>query len=146
MDDVPPATEDLSNKILHVLMPRNTRNAVEISVPSYVPSESISSAIGSSLKQTMDSSHIEIMQFSQMESEYEDGVEKTAYTVIFLNIPNELIDKLHVAGVKKCIFYVGWSENTNEFPVLDTKPLPQDIALTNREGLLSPYMSELIEF
>ena len=79
-----------------------------------------------------------------MESNIEDGIEKTTYTVIFLNIPNELIGKLRGVGVKRCIFYVGYSENTKEFPVLDGVPQLQDIAHINRNGQRSPYQSEII--
>ena len=131
---------DLSNMICHILAPRNIRNNVKISLPSHVPPSSLCSVISPALKQTMDSSYIEILEITQgLPSE-----NNTTYTVIFLNIPNELIDKLRYNGIKKCIFYVGLSENVKEFPVLDTAPPIDILAITNREGNPSLYMSKII--
>lgn len=146
MSEVSPSTVDFSNQIFHVLMPRNTRTGLVISVPSYVLSEDMHSAIVHSLKDTYDSAYIEILKITQMEPESGDEPDKTSYEVIFMTVPNQLIDKLHGAGVKNCIFYIGLSENNKEFPVMNGMPLSHDLALTNREGTLCPYMSKLITF
>ena len=143
-DDVISSTLDLSNQIIHVLMSRNTRNQIGISFPSSIPFNTISSSISLSLNKTIKSSYIEILKISQSGSIIEDEMEKTMYTVIFMNIPNELIDKLYNFGAKRCIFYVGLSENLQEIPILDAKPLNKDLALTDIDGMIIPYKSEIL--
>ena len=142
--EIPPITCDIFNQILHIITPRNTRNAIEISLPSSVPPDALISAISPALKKTMDSSHIEILEVTQREPESGDEPDKTSYIVIFLIIPNEIINNLRGLGVKNCIFYVGLSENKREFPVMAEAPELHRIAHLNREGQPSPYKSEII--
>ena len=133
-----------TDQIFHIIMPRNSRVRLVITVPSHISFESMRSSIGPALKRTMDSSYIEILKFSQMEPKSDDEPNKITYEVIYLNIQNKLIDKLREANIKKGIFYVGLSEDENKFLILNSVPLVKELALTNRMGLLYPYTSEII--
>ena len=141
--DASPQIEDLSDKLVHILLPRNCRNGIVISVPSHIPYETMCSSILSSLQNTMESSYIEILNISVLESEIDDP-DKTIYRVTFLKIPNVLISKLIESGIKKCIFYVGLIENNKEFPVLDGAPPINKLATTNREGVPTKYNSNIV--
>ena len=63
----------------------------------------------------------------------------TGYNIVFLNIHKELINNLFLGGIKTANFYVGYSENTNEYPLLDGPPLDNQIAKYNRENKQMPY-------
>jgi len=135
-----PSTIDLANQIMHVLAPRNTRITLQISFPHDDPYVQISSAIISAIKAAYSTYYIEILEIAKGLL----GIDKTNYTVRFIIIPNEMIDKIREVGIRKCIFYVGLSEDNQSFPILNGKPPDSDLALTNYEGEPSPYISGLI--
>ena len=133
-------TLDISNQIAHVLAPRNTRITLTISFPYDDPYVQISSAITSAIKSAYSTYYIEILEIVH-------GlpcINSTKYTVRLMAIPNEMIDKIREVGIRKCIFYVGLSEDNQSFPILNGKPPDSDLALTNYAGEPSPYISGLI--
>jgi len=127
------------SEIMHVIISRNARMTITISVSPGPPLQK--SEIHTMLKNTRESSHIEILEITQMEQVSGDESDNQIYKIIYLIIPNELFDKLRDVAVKNCIFYVGLSENSTYVDVLNGVPELHRLAHTNREGEPSPYMS-----
>jgi len=134
-------SELLSTYIWHVIIPRDFRKTILIELSSTVPFSEISSIMNDSLKSTYDDYYIEMLKITQIEPVSGD---KTKYEIICLIIPNELFDKLRNICLNKCILYVGLSEDSLEYSVLNEVPELHRVAYTNREGEPSPYISNLI--
>ena len=65
------------------------------------------------------------------------------YTITFLTIPKEFINKLFQAGIRTVNCYIGFSENMKEYPLISGPPDDEQIAMVNREGISLPYQAKI---
>ena len=63
----------------------------------------------------------------------------TSYKIVFLKVLKELVNGLYLSGVRTANFYVGYSENTKEYPLLTGPPEDDKIAKCDRENVNIPY-------
>ena len=133
------SSEDIKKTIksneVHCLLPRNCRESFIITFPNTVSEEGMNNKITESLKQSMPNSSTFILCMDKINV----NKDTTGYNIVFLNIHKELINNLFLGGIKTANFYVGYSENTNEYPLLDGPPLDNQIAKYNRENKQMPY-------
>lgn len=129
----------IRSDIVHCLLPRMSREAFIITLPSNISREQLSSAITKTLEKSMPTSCIFILCINKI-TETNDT---NGYNVIFLNIHKQLINKLYLAGIKIANFYVGYSENNKEYPLLSEPPHDDKIAKCNRENVAMPYKASI---
>lgn len=155
--------EDTEDPVYHVLMPRNTRMLVGVRLPSRLSYDEICSVMQKSLQEVSKEHFIELLSIkpvlsNKLDSPYDedepnlddiddiDDPENCIYDILYMTIPNKLIEKLSNLNMLRCIFYIGLSENQKEFKVLDDIPLDKDLALKSRQGMSYPYKSRQMKF
>jgi hypothetical protein len=134
--------EDLSGQILHCLMPHQCRQQVTISLSASIPEDQANSMLLKALSKMDDHQHKEIIEI--VISIDENDTNKKIYQLTFICIPNELISKMLSNNINKCIFYIGYSENTRSYTFLDKHPYDKDLAKVNIAGKELPYMSKMV--
>jgi hypothetical protein len=134
-------------QLYHVLLPRNSRNTMEVSFPNKMLVPDITEVIKSALQDTYKTSNILILKAEYLKHYFNEETLSNSYTyaIIYLNIPKEVFKLLRQNNISRCKFYVGLSEeNTCEMPVLNNRPYITDMAITSREGNAYPYETEIV--
>ena len=129
----------IRSDIVHCLLPRMCRESIIITLPSTISKEKLSNAITKTLEESMPTSSIFILCMNKI-TETNDT---NSYNIVFLNIYKQLINKLYLAGIKIVNFYVGYSENNKEYPLLSDPPHDEKIAKCNRENITMPYKASI---
>ena len=62
---------------------------------------------------------------------------------VFLKVLKDLVNGLYLSGIKTANFYVGYSENINEYPLLSGPPEDDKIAKCNPENINVPYQATI---
>ncbi len=125
--------------IVYCLLPRMCREAFIITLPSSVSKEKLTNAITKTLEESMPTSCIFILSINKITQTNDTN----SYNIVFLNIHKQLINKLYLAGIKIANFYVGYSENNKEYPLLSDPPEDEKIAKYNRENVAMPYKASI---
>ena len=113
-----------------------------ISIPKFVPNNKFLSAIEKSLREESPTNNIWVISVDQDTDETEQDT-KYIYSVVYFKIPKQLTNKLKAAGITNVKFYIGLSENENEFPIINRVPHKSQVAIYNREGVLLPHYLEV---
>lgn len=129
----------IRSDIVHCLLPRMCRESLIITVPLIISKEKLTNTITKTLEESMPTSSIFILCINKI-TETNDT---NSYNIVFLNIHKELINKLYLAGIKIANFYVGYSENNKEYPLLSEPPHDDKIAKCNRENVAMPYKASI---
>lgn len=137
VDDV---REAINNDNVYCLLPRQCREIFTISFPkNKISTNQIESAIIKTLETSMPRSTIFILSMNKLSSQNDI----VAYSIIFITVSKELINKLFLAGIKTVNFYIGYSENKNEYPLFREPPSNDKIAMINKEGIKLPYKASI---
>jgi hypothetical protein len=132
-DDV---REVINGNTTHCLLPRSCRENFTISFTDVKRTkEQIQSTIINRLNNSMPNKRNFILSMDELTNINK----KITYSIVFLTIPKELINKLFLAGINTVNFYVGYSEKINEYPLFNKEPIDDEIAMTNGEGFNLPY-------
>lgn len=129
----------INNDTIHCLLPRSCRESFIITLPNTQTKEQVQSAIITTLNNNMPNNSNFILNMEEMTTINKE----ISYSIIFLTIPKQLINNLFLAGIKIANFYVGNSENKNEFPLLSQPPPDEKIAMTNNENIKVPYKASI---
>ena len=124
------------------LLPRNCRQSLGISIPQDIPTERFLPIIEKSLQQQTPTNNIWVISIKQ-DINITNLETKYVYNVLYLSISKQLTDKLRACRIIKAKFYIGLSENENEYPILDSIPLSSHLATRNREGISCPYQFDI---
>ena len=129
-------------KIIHgdtvyCLVPRLCRESFAITVPNSTNKETISKTVIDTLERQIPNCCIYILSFDIIN----ETAETISYNVIFLQILKELINKLFLAEIKIVNFYVGYSENAKEYPLLNSPPSEKHIAKCNKKNIKMPWLA-----
>ena len=134
--------EDLSEQVLHCLMPRDCRQYLAISLPALIPEDEAKTILSNFLSERDNNQYREIIQISSSMDEKDST--KKIYKLTMIIVPFELILKMYNQNINKCIFYIGFSENTKSYTFLNNPPHDKDLAKVNRVGKELPYKTNLI--
>ena len=124
------------------LLPRNCRQSLGISIPQDIPTERFLPIIEKSLQEQMPNNNIWVISIKQDIDETCQEI-RYVYSIIYLCVPMQLTNKLRAGGITYVKFYVGLSENEQEYSILDGIPLSSHVATQNREGISCPYQFDI---
>ena len=136
--------KDLSEEVLHCLMPHPCRQQVAFSLPASIPEDHGKRILLKNLSEMEEEQHNEIIEIEIITDESDSS--KKIYNFTYICILNQLIFKMLSNNINKCIFYIGHSENTHAYTFLDKPPYDKDLAKVNRAGKELPYMSKMLTF
>ena len=125
----------INNDVVYCLIPRACRESFAITLSSKISKEDLSNNVKKILEKSMVNSSIFILSIDKIN---ETDI-TSSYNIVFLKIFKELINKLFLAGIKMVNFYVGYSENQNEYPLISGPPEEDKIAKCNKENISLPY-------
>ena len=125
----------INNNVIYCLIPRTCRESFAITLPSKINKEDLSNNVKKTLEKSMVNSSIFILSIDKIN----ETDKTTSYNIVFIKIFKELINKLFLAGIKMVHFYVGYSENQNEYPLISDPPEEDKIAKCNKENISLPY-------
>lgn len=125
----------INNENVHCLLPRSCRESFIITLPNTQTKVQIQSAIITLLNNNMPNNSNFILNMEELTTI--NG--EITYSIIFLTLPKDLINNLFLAGIKSANFYVGYSENKEEFPLLNEPPPDEKLAMINNENIKVPY-------
>ena len=131
---------DLMKKC-YILLPRKNRLTIVISIPDKIEINLAIKSINSSLQKTYDNSLVSILESKHIDHNNIDNVNE--FKVIFLIIPNELIDKLKKIGCQSFQAFIGFSEDQTEYKLINKEPDDKDIAFENYDNQKCPFKSSI---
>ena len=137
-----------ASNTVHCLLPRPTRNGIIITTTKYVSKELLSAKVCETLQEDMTDTSIFILEIDESSNMTTDEttnetIQNYIYNVTFLAIPKQFINKLFQAGIRTVKCYIGFSENINEYPLLNGPPANEQIAKVGREDEYRPYTATL---
>lgn len=136
IDDI---KKTIHSDTIHCLLPRPCRETFVISLPSHVSKEKLTEAITKTLEDQMPTTSIFILCTDKITET--NGT--TSYKIVFLKVLKDLINGFYRSGIKTANFYVGYSENINEYPLLSGPPEDDKIAKCDRENVNLPYKATI---
>ena len=125
--------------LYHVVLPRNSRLTIEISMPSLVDESNLSRVFNDSIKKMSeddDKKFIQYLGYKKLES---DNSETSMYNMYICQISTDMSIQLKQNNINNFILYIGLLEDKNKVSVMDERPLEQYIAFYDRNGDLAPY-------
>ena len=139
--------EVIDGDIVYCLVPRICREAFAITLPNEIIDDELPNTreeqLTDKIKQTLEENMKNMSIFVLSLDKINETSENASYNIIFLRVFKALINQLFLADKKTINFYVGYSENGNEYPLLTGPPADRLIAKSNKENINLPYHATL---
>ena len=125
----------ITGDIVYCLVPRICRESFAITLSNEISEEQLTDKIKQTLEENMKNMSIFVLSLDKIN----ETSENASYNIVFLRVFKALINQLFLADKKTINFYVGYSENGNEYPLLTGPPEDKLIAKSNKENINLPY-------
>jgi len=136
-------------KVLICLLPQQSRQSTFVTIPKKIDNKDILHNMFTQSIQIQYPNHkIYIISIRcthdklyKLEYGEEDSMQESKYhyNIIYLIIPKDLIIQFESNGICRVGFYVGKSNNPNEYKILDKPPLINIISTEDKKGRKLPF-------
>lgn len=136
---------DVEEYVWSVLVSRNFRNCIQISVTSQKLDNELLEIINimiHTFRKKFSKNFIESLGYTSLG--FNNITSKYIYNIYILIVPSDTFNQLKKNRIKKVKIFIGLSENKSEIPVLYDRPLDENIAMIDKRYYNAPYESSII--